>query len=270
MDRFHHLILLFVLALFAVACRVSEVSSVTSTTNLSPTLTDRPPSTSTLTITHTPVPTNTPSPTSTPTVTNTPNPTNTPRPTSTPRPTATPTPTPVPILLSGQGDTVIDLEKWKGPALTRISYTGGGNFAIWSYDEYGNKIDLLVNTIGTYEGTVPIDFLVDEFTTRFEVTSNGQWEIQVLPLQQIRRESIPGTMTGKGDEVLFLDGRNPDLLTADATTARGNFAIWTYGDSRDLVVNEIAPYQGTVVIGRDTLILVISAEGEWSIEVTTR
>jgi len=128
-----------------------------------------------------------------------------------------------------------------------------------------------VNTLGRYQGTVPLDFLDDQHTSRFEINASGQWEIQVLPLSQVRREQIPGTITGTGDDIVFLDGANPDLLQVDATKAKGNFVIWAYGDRRDLVVNEIAPYQGTVVVSRDTMILVISeGGGEWTMEVTTK
>jgi len=35
-------------------------------------------------------------------------------------------------------------------------------------------------------------------------------------------------------------------------------------------VNEIAPYEGVVIANKDTNVLVIEAEGEWSIEVTTK
>jgi hypothetical protein len=92
----------------------------------------------------------------------------------------------------------------------------------------------------------------------------------LLPLSEVRRVSAPGTFTGYGDDVVLLTGGTPDLLKVDATAAKGNFAIWTYGSARDLVVNEIAPYTGTVLVGSDSDILVISAERAWSIEVTTR
>jgi len=138
-------------------------------------------------------------------------------------------------------------------------------------DASGTHIDLLVNTIGIYQGTLPIDFLNDQDTRRFEVTAGGTWEIQILPMDMIRKETIPGTFQGNGDEVLSISGSgSPDLLKADASGGTGNFAIWAYGDDRDLVINEIAPYSGTVVINQKTFILVITATGPWSIEITTR
>jgi hypothetical protein len=128
-----------------------------------------------------------------------------------------------------------------------------------------------VNTIGKYEGTRPLDFLDGEHTTRFSIESSGAWEIRVLPLQQIRRVTIPGTFEGNGDDVVYLQGTgNPDLLKVDASKAKSNFVIWAYGNTRDLVVNEIAPYTGVVIVSRDTFVLVIEAEGNWLIEVTTK
>jgi hypothetical protein len=203
-----------------------------------------------------------------PTITNTPPPSETPLPTDTPLPTFTSTPPPEPIVLSGAGDSVVDIQKWDGPALAHIAHNGGGNFAVWNSDANGDHIDLLINTIGAYQGTVPIDFLEREDTHRFEIKAGGAWEIQILPLDMIRKENIPGTVQGTGDEVLSIAG-TPDLITANATGS-GNFAVWSYGDGRDLVFNEIAPYSGTATLDGDTFILVIKATGPWSIEVTTR
>jgi len=179
--------------------------------------------------------------------------------------------------LKGSGDSVVDVNKWNGPALLHTKYTGSSNFVVWNYDTNGEKIDLLVNTIGNYEGIRPLDFLDGEDTARLQIESSGQWEIQVLPLDQIRRVEIPSIFDGKGDDVVYLKGtEKPDLLKIDASQAKSNFAIWGYGSDRDLLVNEIAPYTGIIIIPNSLptssggLILVIEAEGNWSIEVTTR
>ena len=114
-----------------------------------------------------------------------------------------------------------------------------------------------------------------EHTTRLQIEASGQWEIHVLPLQDIRQEKIPGTINGKGDDVVYVEGSGtPDLLKVDASKAKGNFAVWGYGATRDLLVNEIAPYTGTIVIPQDVptsgmMILVIEAEGPWSLDITT-
>lgn len=127
-----------------------------------------------------------------------------------------------------------------------------------------------MNIIGQYEGTRPLDFLDEQQTVRFQIESSGQWGIEVLPLLQGRKAEVPGTLEGKGDDVVFLAGETPDLLKIDATTAQSNFVVWGYGNRRDLLVNEIAPYDGVVVAGGNTIVLVIEAEGNWSIEITSK
>jgi len=92
--------------------------------------------------------------------------------------------------------------------------------------------------------------------------------IEVLPLQVIRTVDVPGTFDGSGDDVINLSGSDPDLLKIDASQAKSNFVIWGFGNRKDLLVNEIAPYDGVIIAGKDTSILVIEAEGPWTVEVT--
>lgn len=198
-------------------------------------------------------------------------------PTNTPRPTVTFTPAPEPIVLSGNGDSVVDIKKWNGLAIAHIKYNGGSNFIIQNYDGNGNSIDLLVNKIGNYEGTVALDVLDNQQTTRFEVKSNGQWEIKILPLERVRRVEFPGTLEGNGDDVVLLLGTGKlDLLKIDASKADSNFIVYGLGSDNDLLVNEIAPYTGTVIVPRSlpvssgALMLIVSATGKWSIEVAVK
>ena len=198
--------------------------------------------------------------------------THTPAPTDTPSPTFTPTPLPTPIYLTSYGDSVFDFQKWKGPAILKIKYTGGRNFAVRNYPVGSNDYyDLLVNTIGDYEGTVPLDFKDGEQTARFEVIATGTWIFQIEPLANARTERIPGTITGMGDDVILIGGGKPDLLKADASQASHNFAVRAIANaSFDLVFNEIAPYTGTKILDPATIALIVNATGPWALEVTTR
>lgn len=231
------------------------------------------------TLTLTPASTDTPLPTDI----NTPKPTNTPRPTATktrvPTSTSTSTPAPKPILLTGSGDGVVDVDRRSYGAVARVTHSGRGNFAVWNYGPDGKKIDLLVNTIGVYSGTVPIDFFTYEYTTRFEITASGDWTIEIIPLTASDFVFAPTTLNGIGDNVITITpktGTKIDLLKIDASKADSNFTIWAYGENGRLLVKEIAPYSGTVVVptvatvSSTYSILVIHATGEWSIEVTTR
>ena len=226
----------------------------------------------------TPLPTNTVGPTRTRRPTNTPQATKTRIPTLTPRPTSTPTPDPEPIVLTGRGDDIVDFEKWdNAPAVLNIKHTGNSNFAIISYDTNGQRLGLLVNTIGTYSGKRLIDMEDDQDSARFEIHADGEWEILIQPLNMIRTEKIPGIITGNGDDAIYLYGDEPpEILDVDASNSDTNFVIRAWGHGRDLLVNEIAPYTGKVLIDRDmvmkftndyVVILEILAEDNWTISV---
>lgn len=207
--------------------------------------------------------------------TNTPKPTNTPAPTRTPVPTFTSTPAPEPIILTGNGDQIVDFQKWDGAAILHVKYAGGSNFVVRNYPANSSKYtDLLVNVIGAYEGTVPLDLLEnDPKTARFEVIASGSWELQVLPFNRIRKEVIPKVITGTGDEVFIFSGagKKPDLLKTDASLASSNIVVMAYhATGRDLLVNEIAPYTGTTIMDPTSFLIVINATGPWSLEITTK
>lgn len=221
------------------------------------------------------VSTRTPSaiPTSTlpPGPTDTPAPSETPLPTDTPPPTETSTPAPEPIVLTGSGDSVVDVVKGSYPAIMRATYSSGGNFVITNYDANNERLDLLINEIGAYTGTVPLDFLINETTARLEIKASGPWEVQILPLTEARHASIPDEVKGIGDDVIYLDGGSPDTVNADASLGSGNFVLHSYSDSGvDLVFNEIAPYIGTALLDRSTFLIVVHATGSWSLQITTK
>lgn len=131
-------------------------------------------------------------------------------------------------------------------------------------------MDLLINTIGSYQGTVPLDFSSDEQTSRLEIKSSGSWEVQILPLSSARTGTVPGVISGNSDDVVILTGEKPDLLKA-TSTGESNFIVWSYSSSdRDLIFNEIAPYSGTAMLDSSTIVLTITVEGDWSLEVTAR
>ena len=213
-----------------------------------------------------------PEPTNTPRPTSTPRPTRTPRPTDTPAPTLTPTPAPEPIVLTGSGDDIVDVEKWPGPALARITgNSAGAHFAVINYDAQGNQIDLLVNTTDPYSGMRPLDLLDSQHTTQFEVKATGDWTIEVLPfLENATSVDVPGTVSGTGDAVLIL---LDEAATASVTgnAAGSHFAVLGYGGLfPDLLVNTTEPYDGEVRVAAGSRVFVVTAVGDWTIELTAR
>jgi hypothetical protein len=180
---------------------------------------------------------------------------------------------PDPILLTGTGDTVVNIQKWDGPAVLTATHDGDGAFQVTSYSQSNQKINDLINTVGAYYGTLPLDFLATERTARFDVTASGSWELQVISPSQARTEESPGIIQGYGDEVLILTGQYPVKLIVDAPDASQSFMIWSFAidrRTRALLVNKTAPYSGIVLAPSGTARLAITANGPWTIELTTR
>lgn len=165
-----------------------------------------------------------------------------------------------PVVLEGSGDDVIDV-----PVITdsiivaTFTHQGSSNFSIVSYNESGERISLLVNEIGSYQGTVPFNF--SEAPAELEISANGAWTVTLSDL--LEQPVYDGSLlTGSGDEVLLVTTDSSRLAAAHSGSS--NFVITGWGDRRDLLVNEIGSYDGTVRLG-NALALEVVADGEWTL-----
>jgi hypothetical protein len=201
-------------------------------------------------------------------------PPNTPESTNTPEPTNTPLPPTVPpehIILTGIGDSIVDINNPYEIAIVHITGNASSRFfAVKNYGSDGIPIDLLVNTTDPYDGVRPLDFGNGEHTTRFEVSASDEWRIEVLPVSSAPVLTVPGSIDGKNDEVILVKGAKPDLAKIKGNADSRFFAVKSYGHSSDLLVNTTDPYEGTVIVSDDMVIIEIQAIGTWSIEITAK
>lgn len=227
--------------------------------------------------TYTPFPTNTALPTNTSVPINT----DTPAPTNTPKPTNTPTPEPEPIVFTGSGDSVVDLDDWprgKPAVIHIVNSEPYGDFIVENYNENGEKVDFisLVEVEGIYDGYVPMDFESGEETVRLLVTASGDWLIEVIPTESdlLNTLEVPGTYEGEDSDVIFLTGKSPDIGHFKSGPYRDNVFVGSYGtgSGRAFLVNEPTPYEGTFIFPDDTFVVIVSAEesGPWTLEVQAK
>lgn len=166
---------------------------------------------------------------------------------------------------------MVDLENPWELALIHIKGNASSrHFAVTNYGSDGSEIDLLVNTTDPYDGIRPLDFDADAHTTRFEVKAEGKWELQLMPLTSARQAVVPGTISGKDDDVIILTGANPDIAVIKGNAGSRHFAVIGYGEDSDLLVNTTDPYEGTVILNPDTLVLEVKAVGTWSIDISSK
>lgn len=160
----------------------------------------------------------------------------------------------------GEGDYVATNLNVTGYGVLNITYSGGSNFIVKLYENDKVK-KLLVNEIGNYSGSILIE---DSGTFDIEIKSSGSWDITSSGLTIDDTTSF----SGNGDSVTGItshSGGNWHLTHNGGS----NFIVKKYGlnsKNKELVINEIGQYDGTVKIkSGDDIFFEIIADGDWTI-----
>jgi hypothetical protein len=152
-----------------------------------------------------------------------------------------------------------------GPALATISGHGSSsNFVVESLDSSLQEVDLLVNVIGSYSGTVLMDVQEGQETARLKIQYPGTWTVVLRPISAA--PEFKTTAAGTGDRVFKYLGEAQGLRITNRGS--GNFIVTTYGDSGDLLVNEIGNYSGEVALGAGPELIQIQSDGRWTLKTT--
>jgi hypothetical protein len=175
---------------------------------------------------------------------------------------------PIPGLVqkgSGNGDDVVALSLPNVPVVVEFSHDGSSNFAVWSLDNALGKVDLLVNEIGTYAGTRPMQFDPMEPVSYLEMIADGKWTFEVRELASEPAKVC--TVSGSGDDVVRISNfASSSGIATLSHNGSSNFAIWVWDiPDRDLIVNEIGPYVGAVPISAGYTAWDVIADGSWAI-----
>ena len=170
---------------------------------------------------------------------------------------------------AGVGDSVITFSLPAGAYKVHLIHDGKSNFAVWCHNN-GNK-DLLVNTIGAYDGyTALLRGNTDAYNNAMlEIKADGNW---IVVIDQIVATST-STLFGTGDKVTGLiqgNGTN-NIVSIINANSNSNFSIWAYsldGTDKELLANTIGDYTGQTVFDMKLLpyYLVIHSDGAWSID----
>ena len=167
------------------------------------------------------------------------------------------------LKISGSGDTATKkFELDSGFVVIEATHQGSRNFIVNLLDNNADRVELVVNHIGNYQGKKVYSIPAGEYL--YEVKASGPWTIQMS--QELPNEISPeGTVSGKGDSVVFMN------ISAGAKTVS-----FTHDGSRNFIVrandsvllaNEIGQYSGSKVQKvNDTSIYFfdIKADGNWS------
>ena len=170
-----------------------------------------------------------------------------------------------PISQSGIGDNIVALPAGATGGIVIASHTGSSNFAVMVLDASNASTgELLVNTIGAYQGTTAWGISAFGDGVNLQITADGEWSVQILPMG-----SAPALApSGVGDAVFVYDGAVGALAATHAGSS--NFAIieeTSEAFSIGLLVNEIGAYSGTVPLSAGPSVIVVKADGAWTMAV---
>lgn len=91
----------------------------------------------------------------------------------------TPAPTHTPQQFTGRGQqTSPQFQLPSGLITFHFTHDGQSNFAIWLLDDQGNQIDLLVNTIGPFDGSKALGIQKPGLYL-LNIEADGNWTIEI-------------------------------------------------------------------------------------------
>ncbi|WP_260867667.1 TerD family protein [Streptomyces sp. SAJ15] len=175
----------------------------------------------------------------------------------------------------GRGNDVltVDVPLPAGPVLVEAWHQGDGYFCVHTLDQRNKDDELLFNsTLTDFRGRAPVEQRGDR-PLRLHVEGDNDWTIVVQPMSAARE--LGTALQGFGPEVLTYGGPVADLDVhfAGDEDEGGCFTVYTappgnvHDDKRDLLVNEIGPLRQTAPLTEGPMILILDAEGPWTLGV---
>jgi len=163
---------------------------------------------------------------------------------------------------SGVGDDVISLPKAIKAFIVESSHSGQSHFAVWTLDKDGENNDLLFNELGSFQGIAATGMTKGDASSKFlEVTADGPWTLNLKSLEKAQSFNSSGT----GQAVMkYSSGFK---VWSIQHSGRSNFAIWQHcsNGNSELLVNDIGSYAGRKKLISGSCILVVEADGAWSL-----
>lgn len=168
------------------------------------------------------------------------------------------------VTKTGKGDNLITLPAGATAGIVTATHAGSSNFSISVLDASNASTgQLLVNTIGGYKGTIEYGFnsLGDGVT--LQITADGSWSLTIAPISAAPALASSGT----GDAVFLYDGSAGKLTATHGGSSNFTVSEET-GDafSFGLLINEIGAYSGTVPLSAGPSVIVVGADGTWTLQ----
>jgi len=169
------------------------------------------------------------------------------------------------ITFTGTGPELLELRVPEDqPAILNVTHSGAAAFVVEAVDGRGVN-DVVIDTLGDYEGTRPVNLGATH--RELDIRADGRWTIEVLPLASAQRAE-DGRASGRGDEVLLIDGGGPGWFSHDG---EGNVAVEQHGGSVPSagasIIDGSGARDGAITVSDDAEALIITADGAWELAI---
>jgi hypothetical protein len=173
-----------------------------------------------------------------------------------------------PLVLEGSGDDVVIFDQ-PIPAVAAMEVVANASsryFGIRPILASGESGSTLVNTTDVFNGTVLLRGAGDDAISGFEVTSNGPWTFTIKSIEEVSKLAAGESLEGSGDALIRLDEtQGLTTISVVANSESRYFGVRQHGDSSFSVINTTDAYDGTVRLDSGTLLLEVTATGNWQI-----
>ena len=152
----------------------------------------------------------------------------------------------------------------------QMKHDGKSNFAVILLDSEGDTVELLVNTIGKFDGSKAVG-IKRKGTYLLDISADGRWSVSTAKPKlnpTIRRFSAHGQ---EASHLFTLDaGLHVFRMKHDG---KSNFAVIlldSEGDTIELLVNTIGKFDGSKAVGikrKGNYLIDISADGNWTVAI---
>gem|GEM_PF-568130 len=179
-----------------------------------------------------------------------------------------------PVSFTGSGPQVSASFTLAGGLTTfHMEHDGSANFIVWLLDDQDDWVELLVNEIGSFDGSKAIG-IDSPGIHLLDIQADGNWTITVEQPAPSSAPSAPQSYAGQGQEFSPFFTLGSGLTTFHMEhDGSANFIVWLLDDQGDRValpVNEIGSFDGSKAIGIDSPgihLLDIQGDGNWTITV---
>ncbi|GGW73291.1 hypothetical protein [Streptomyces xantholiticus] len=185
-----------------------------------------------------------------------------------------PTPSAEPITLSGTGQEVTEpFALTGGLAVVRSECPScTDDFIVELLDDRRQVQDLVVNRIGSYEGTKGVAASAGDHV--LQVNADAPWTVEITQPGDQPAAALPQTWAGSGDRMQGPFEADRVVTVAAANTGDGNFVVTVVdadGRSQDLVFNESGNFAGSAVArmtSEGPYYVNVTSEGEWTLALS--